>query len=117
MARYIDKIIIDALTAQNAAGYLLIHENSKCQEFGFDIEFSAGSSAGQVVIETAADNAYPPTHYAGVWAILATVNWAAESKSHHVAVAGSYRAIRARISTAITGGTATVRATGNGNPT
>ena len=116
MSRRVDKILIDALTALNVAGYIGPAETSQCQEFGFDVEFDHTSAAGVVVIETAADNNYP-TNYAGTWAILATVTWAAIDKSHHVAIAGSFRSLRARISSAVTSGTVTVRATANGNPT
>ncbi len=112
MSRRYDKVLINALTAQHAAGYFDVNECAQGNEFGFDIEFDHTSASGQVLIETAASR-----DYAGTWAILATVNWAAIDKSHHVAIAGSYRVLRARISTAIGSGTVIVRGTVNGNPT
>lgn len=112
MSRRVDKVLIDAETTQDVAGYLYVMDCAQCNEFGFDIEFDHTSAAGTVLIETAADETYT-----GTWAVLSTTNWSAIDKSIHVAVAGSYRVIRARISSAITTGTVTVRATGNGNPT
>lgn len=119
MSRRYDKVLIDAKTAANEAGYFEVVECANGNEFGFDIDFDHTSAAGVVLIETAADSAYPITgvRYAGLWAVLATVTWSAIDKSHHVAVAGSYRVIRARISSAVTSGTVTVRGTVNGNPT
>lgn len=112
MSRRYDEVLIDAKTAQNEAGYFDVVECANGNEFGFDVEFDHTSAAGAVLIETAANR-----NYAGLWAVLATVTWSAIDKSHHVAVAGSYRVIRARIGTAVTTGTVTVRGTINGNPT
>lgn len=112
MSRRFTTTLIDAKTAQNEAGYLEVSECAQGQEFGFDIEFDHTAGAGQIVIETAASRSY-----AGLWAILATVNWSAIDKSHHVAISGSYAVMRARISSAVTSGAATVNATVSGNPT
>src|SRR5690348_6058251 len=110
MSRRIDKLLIDAKTAQNEAGYLNVSDAAQLVESAFYIEFDGTSAAGQVLIETASD-----INYAGTWAILATVNWAAINKSHYVAITGALRALRARISTAVTSGTVTVRMVGNIN--
>jgi len=108
MSRRLSKKLIDAQTALNTAGYVGISEIAQIDESGFHIEFSSGSAAGQVVIETSSDPAYT-----GTWAILSTINWAAASKSHYVAITGVFRALRVRISSAITTGTVDVWMSGN----
>ena len=113
MARVYTQVLIDALTAQNAAGVMggtggAINVSSQATEYGFYVEFDHTSAAGQVVIETASS----PT-YAGTWAILATVNWSAIDKCHYVALTNALRCVRARISTAVTSGTVTVTGTAN----
>lgn len=108
MSRRVGKTLISAKTSQNEAGYLDVSEMAQITELGFHVEFSSGSAAGQVLIETASS-----VDYAGTWAILATVNWAAASKSHYVAITGAARVLRARISTAITTGTVDVFMVGN----
>lgn len=91
---------MDALSAQNAAYTFAMYEAGHVIELGIDIVFGAGTGAGVVVVECAHDK-----DYAGTWANLATVNWAAASRVHHVAITGVFRALRIRISTAVTGGT------------
>lgn len=107
-SRQFDEVLIDNLAAQHSAGYIDIVRLANQIEFGFHTEFSAGTTAGQVLIETASSR-----DYAGTWAVLATINWAAASKSHYTAITGAARVIRARISTAIADGTVYVRAVGN----
>lgn len=75
------------------------------KEIGGYVVFSAGCSAGIVVLETA-----PDFDYTGIWANLATINFASPSKAHQVAITGVFRAARFRISSAIIGGTVKVRA-------
>lgn len=104
MSRQRDRLLIDALTAQNASGTIGIADAANSREWGFYVEFSSGSAAGVVLIETASDE-----NYAGTWAVLSTVTWSAQSKSHYVALTGVFRAIRARISSAVTTGTVNVR--------
>ncbi|MBI4916883.1 MAG: hypothetical protein HY825_13630 [Acidobacteria bacterium] len=71
------------------------------------VAWSAGCSAGVVTIETAETAAY-----AGTWAPLTTVSWSAASKTDVVQIIGPIGVIRARISTAVVGGTVTVTAYG-----
>lgn len=77
-----------------------MYDAGRAYEIGIDIVFSAGCTAGVIVVECSHDSAY-----AGTWANLATVNWAAASRAHHVAITGVFRALRIRISTAVANGT------------
>lgn len=108
MSRKFNQTLIDGETAANTAGYINPVSAAHSTEFGFYIEFDHTSAAGQVLIETADSD-----DYAGTWAILATVNWSAIDKCHYVALTNAVRSIRARISTAVTSGTVTVKAVGN----
>ncbi len=108
MSRRLDTILIDAKTAANAKGTIGLADIANIDEIGIYTEFDHTSEAGTVVIETAS-----APDYAGTWAVLATINWAAIDKSHYTAITGVYRALQARISSAITSGTVTVRLVGN----
>lgn len=113
MSRRYSETLIDAGITQNTAGYLSPALTSQCQEFGFYIKFDGGSNAGQVVIETAWDEDDTDT-----WAVVDTINWAADNRTHYSGPSGAFRALRARISTAIGGGgNVTVKAIAQGNPT
>lgn len=92
--------VIDALSALDAGHTFDAFVSQHTQESSIYIVFGAGTSAGAVVVETSHDRTFT-----GVWANLATVNWAAASRVHHVAITGIFRALRVRISTAIVGGT------------
>lgn len=110
--RYTEYLITNGI-AQHTAGYLYPAQTSQCQEFGFYIKFDGGSNAGQVVVETAWDETDTDT-----WAVVDTINWAADNKTHYSGPSGAFRVLRARISTAIGGGgNVTVRAVAQGNPT
>lgn len=65
-----------------------------------EVEFGAGTSAGAVVLESAAR-----ADYTGTWVLEGTVTWAAASKAHNVIGTGPKGAWRVRISVAIVGGT------------
>ena len=74
---------------------------SKGREWTFYVFFRPGTTAGAVFIETAHDPAFT-----GTWAQLGTtVTWATANTVHFRSITGTYLAMRARISTAITGGT------------
>jgi hypothetical protein len=77
------------------------------RELAFHVIWSAGVNAGQVKLETAFD-----TTYAGTWAPIATADFVA-STVQVVQATGAYRAVRARISTTVTGGTVDVRLDAN----
>lgn len=66
--------------------------------------WSSGTSAGVVTVETAEDDGYT-----GTWASLGTISWSAASKQDVMQITGALRAVRARISTTVTGGTVTVK--------
>jgi hypothetical protein len=100
--------ILTSQTALDAAGSVRADLLPNTKDVGFYVQFGAGTSAGQVVIEAAHDPSYT-----GTWAELASVDWAAANKEHYVSVHGVFIALRARISTAIVGGTANVWAIGN----
>ena len=72
------------------------------------IEWGTGVSAGVVEIEAA-----PSSTYSGTWANLGTITYASGSP-HAVTfvTSGPYKALRHRISTAISGGTVTTSING-----
>ena len=71
------------------------------------VVWAASSAAGQVVIETAES-----TGYTGTWAPLATVNFSVASKADVVNIIAPMRFVRARIASAITSGSVTIKAQG-----
>lgn len=73
---------------------------ARCRETAVYVEWSAGTTAGAVKVESASDAAF-----AGSWAPLATVTWSAASKEDIVQITGVHLHLRTRISTAIVGGT------------
>ena len=101
----VSKTLIDALSTVGATGTVLGPAfATQARETTFYVVFGPGTTAGAVMIESAHDPAYT-----GTWAQLgSTVTWSAASKIHTVSVTGVYLAMRARISTAVTGGTVTV---------
>lgn len=108
MSRRLYKKLLDAKTAQDEVGTLTPADTAPCTEFGIYTQFSAGAAAGTVLIETA-----PNENYAGTWATLATINWAAASKCHFTGITDALGALRARISSAVTSGTVTVEVVAN----
>lgn len=79
------------------------------QEHVFYAEWSTGVSAGVVEIEEA-----PYAEYSGTWVGVATLTYSAGSPIIQVShKSGCYMALRARISTAVAGGTVTVHYCGN----
>lgn len=100
-------VLIDAKTAADTTGIGVLPA-AVCGlpiETSWYISFDATSAAGTVLIESA-----PTRDYAGVWVIEGTVNWSAVSKAHRVSLTLLTGAQRARISSAVTSGTVTVRA-------
>jgi hypothetical protein len=67
------------------------------------IEWSAGGSGGVLSIEEARTSSY-----AGTWSVLATITQAGASQTDVVHMTGAFKAVRARLSTGVTGGTVTV---------
>lgn len=99
--------LITAKSALNEAGVLSHPEVGGAGYTTFYVVFGAGTSAGVVLIETSHSDSYAG---AGGWALLGTVTWSAAEKVHSVSVVGGFRNLRARISTAIVGGTVDVYA-------
>lgn len=92
--------VLAAKSALNAVGPVQGDVLANARETAAYVVFGAGTSSGQVVVESA-----PFAGYAGTWAIVATVNWAAADKAHLAAITGVHLALRVRISTIIGGGT------------
>jgi hypothetical protein len=92
--------LLTGQSALNTAALLPFDAGSKAEGTLVHVTFGAGTTAGVVVIEGA-----PTPTYAGTWAILATITWAAASRTHETFIAGSYLGRRVRISTAIVNGT------------
>lgn len=105
MPLYEDKTLIDAASALDTAGGFGNYVGSRSKFTKFLVKFGAGTSAGVVIIEESDQETDT-----GLWANLSTVSWAAANRSHSVQVEGPHKAIRARIGTAIVGGTVTVTA-------
>jgi hypothetical protein len=67
------------------------------------IEWSAGTSAGNIVFE----EAYAP-NTTGVWSQINATAWSVASSTDVVHAIGRWRSVRCRVETAISGGTVTV---------
>lgn len=93
---------MDAKSALNAlSDEIKPSDLGSVEELTYYIVFGAGTSAGAVQIESA----HLPG-YTGTWAAEGTpVAWAAATKVHKVSIQGASYVARARISTAIVGGT------------
>lgn len=98
-------VLQNAQTSGNGAEVDLGGETREVTAY---IEFSAGVTAGAVQIETA-----HAAGYTGTWAPLGAAVGFTASSVKVAQAAGVFRAIRARISTAVTGGTVTVRIVAN----
>jgi len=68
------------------------------------ITFGAGTSAGSFVLEESDDPLF-----AGTWALLETVAWAAVSSKVIKKVVGPFKYLRVRASVGVVGGTASAR--------
>lgn len=89
-----------AVSTINAATTIGPGLMSRCRETAIYIEWSAGVTAGSVVVESAFNQAY-----AGTWANLATVSWTSASRVDIVQITGVHGALRTRLSVGIVGGT------------
>lgn len=103
------KKIISAGSALNTVGVVGPSIPTQDQEVSFTIAWGTGVSAGAVKIESA-----PDENYTGTWAVFATVTYVSGAPICDVVqITGNACAYRARISTAITGGTVDVTFVGN----
>ncbi len=101
-------VLIDGGSAADddkAIGVMPASMCGKYVESTFYVDFSHTSAAGTVLIESA-----PYRNYAGTWVLEGTVTWSAIDKAHRVSLTLLSGAMRARISSAVTSGTVTVRA-------
>jgi hypothetical protein len=96
------------LSALNDAVTLTGADAMAFTEWALYVEFNHTAAAGTILLETASVSSY-----AGTWATLATVTFSAIDKCHYVSVTGVNRAIRARVSSAVTSGSALVTIIGN----
>lgn len=105
------KQVMSAKSALNAlSDELNAADLAGVTELSYYIVFGAATSAGAVQIESA-----HITGYTGVWAAEGSpVAWAAATKAHKLSITGASLFSRARISTAIVGGTVDVYAVGMG---
>ena len=96
------------LTAVNDALTLSAGDLNGVTEIGVYVEFDHTSAAGTILVETASVD-----DYTGTWATLATISWAAIDKAHYAALTNALRALRVRVSSTVTSGTAKVTVVGN----
>jgi hypothetical protein len=94
------RTLLSAASALNATGLLPSSFLGNVRELAIYVVFSAGTTAGVVLVEGSHDE-----NFSGTWATLATVTFSAANRCHHVALTGCHRAVRVRISTAIADGT------------
>lgn len=98
-----DKEIIAATAVDESVGY--IDGPLKGEDVVIYVLSGAGVSAGTVSIEEA-----PNKDYTGTWGVISTVSTTAASSCYPVHFSGVFGSVRVRFDTAITGGTASVRA-------
>lgn len=96
----IDQYLGQSLTAAATTRYFPDSLMGQYLEFTLYVTFDHTSAAGVITLETA-----PSADYAGTWASIGTVTWAAIDKAHYVSVTGTFKSVRARISSAVTSGT------------
>lgn len=93
-------------TAQHSYAYVPASLNGQYVELTFYVQFSAGSAAGKIQIQTAYVDPQEPSIASLVWSnIGSTLDWAAASSQKHVNITGAFSALRLDIDTAVTTGT------------
>lgn len=97
--------VISAASALDTIGVLTQGQFSSSRRIRFYARFSAGTSVGAVKIESSSDPAFT-----GEWTAEATIPWSVVNKETSALVEGPFIALRARISTAVVGGTVSVHA-------
>ncbi len=101
-------VLIDGGSATNDNKTIGVMPASICGKYvesTFYVYFDHTAGAGTVLIESA-----PYRDYDGTWVVEGTVNFSAIDKAHRVSLTLLSGAMRARISSAVTSGTVTVRA-------
>jgi len=95
--------VITAGAAQDTAGGIGSAKTRGHLAWACTVVFGAGTGAGVITVETA-----PNAEFTGTWHSLGTITWAAANRAHYLRGDGPVMALRARISTAVTGGTCEV---------
>lgn len=96
-----EAVLQSAATTGNGTA---IDSAGQCKEHTVEIQWATSTSAGAITVETA-----PSKSYAGTWTPVAVVTYTSGSpKTESVQWTGYEGAIRARISTTVSGGTVTV---------
>ncbi len=95
--------VIAASSALNTSGGIGSAKTSGRFAVACTAIFGTGTSAGVITLETA-----PYAEYTGAWASLGTLTWSAADTVKYLRADGPVLAVRARISTAIVGGTVDV---------
>lgn len=90
--------LLDGASALDASGSKDLR--GAVQDLTILVEWGSGTGAGVVTIEEAAHSDYD-----GTWAVIDTLTWASASTTDAYHVHGAVAAIRARITTEVTGGT------------
>lgn len=108
--RFFRQIMVGKSAGNEVSDELSPVDIGSVDELTYYIVFGPGTSAGAVQIESS-----HLSKYTGTWAPEGSpVAWAAASRVHKVSITGSSYIGRARISTAIVGGTVDVYAVANG---
>ena len=98
------RVLINVTTGNAAFGPAVC---SRAKEWVAYAEWSVGTTAGVVTVESA-----PYEGYLGTWQSLGTLTWTAADRADELNFTGFHLAIRFRVSTTVTGGTVTVWAGG-----
>lgn len=93
--------VLDNKTVVDISGLLDAEQLRRGKECCIYVEFLTGVTAGVIEVE----GAHRPD-FAGTWASIGTVSWAAGNRVHRVAITGVHAAVRVRITTTVSGGAA-----------
>lgn len=85
--------------ATSGSGVMNAADVGNANRFAVYVTFNAATSAGSVIVETA-----PDKNYAGTWHPVATIAWAAATRTHYQYIDGPLGALRTRV-VSVTGGT------------
>ncbi len=93
-------------TTQHSYAYFPPSLRGQYVEWTVYVQFSAGTSAGKIQIQTSYESETEPALASLVWAnVGSTIDWAAASSQKYASVTGVFDRLRLDIDTAITGGT------------
>lgn len=95
----ITTLLSGASATATTPGVLATGTMPQCRESAIYVQWTAGTTAGVVSIESAHDAAFT-----GTWAALTTATWATANKEDIIQITGIHGALRARVSTLVAGG-------------